>query len=231
MASRRQQPSVAVDPSSTPVEIQALPLTTLKLCLDHYHLEQGGRKAVVVDRLFGHMQLLSGKNHSESDDSSNDESSDDGDNSDGAEEGPFTTAQQSALVKTVTNMLKQANKPQSSHNRKHSHHHTLSPPSDEPGHRQRSRHLSSSRHRKKPKRRHRSTSPDSSSSLSSTSWSSASSSHSSSHRKKSKRPHHKRRRPSVTISLPRDLTRKINRGEYIDLAKLLHKYYDKRVRS
>ena len=153
MASRRRQPSVAVDLSSTRVEIQALPLATLKLCLDHYHLEQGGRKAVVVDRLFGHMQLLSGKNHSESDHSSNDESnasasSDEGDNSDGAEEGPFTTAQQSALVKTVINMLKQANKPQSSHNRKHSHHRTLSPLSDEPGHRQRSGHLSSSRHGK-----------------------------------------------------------------------------------
>ena len=146
---------------------------TLKLCLDHYHLEQGGKKAAVVD--LGHTQQLSG-NHthsgqtSESDDSTNDDSNassssssdegDAGDNSDGAEEGPFTKAQQSALVKRVTHKLKKANKPQSStvNSKKHSHHHTLSPPSDEPGHRQRSTHLSnscthSSRHRKR-KRRH-----------------------------------------------------------------------------
>ena len=112
----RTQPfNPPISASSTRAQIQALPLTMLRLYLDHFHLQHGGRKEAVVDRLYHHIHPTSGDDSSrDSGDSDGDPSetptvsenpddstNDDGDDSDTTSHTtsqPFTQAQQSALV-------------------------------------------------------------------------------------------------------------------------------------
>ena len=201
MASRRSrtQPfNPPISASSTRAQIQALPLAMLRLCLDHFHLQHGGRKEAVVNRLYHHVHPTSGDDSSrdagDSDgdptetptasENPDDSTVDDGDDSDTPSHTtsqPFTQAQLSALVGTVKELLRKGKHACKSP--------TLLFPSDEP-HRGRDssrrgskhhRHWSSSpsppthRHRHRGFRHH-TPSSSSESSASSTSLSSSSSS-------------------------------------------------------
>ena len=247
--------------SSTQAQIQALPLAMLRLCLDHFHLQHGGRKEAVVVRLYHHVHPTSGDGSSrDSGDSDgdptetptasenpDDSTDDDGDDSDTplhTTSQPFTQVQQSALVGTVKELLCKGKHACKSP--------TLSSPTDEP-HRgrdssrrgsKRHRHWSSSsyppthRHRHR-KSRHHTPSSSSEPSASSTSSSSSSSSdsppmkrHHHSHRRQlqAHRPHRKSSRltrhwgPTSAIPVPKSLARRIGRGEFVDLSKLLSQH-------
>ena len=122
MRSRTQPFNPPISASSTRAQNQALPLAMLHLCLDHLHLQHGGRKEAVVDRSYHHVHPTSGGDSSrDSGDSDGDPSEtptasenpddstdDDGDNSDTPSHTtsqPFTQSQQSALVGTVKELL------------------------------------------------------------------------------------------------------------------------------
>ena len=181
---------------------------------------------------------------SENQDDSTDDDGDDSDTPSHTTSQPFTQAQQSALVGTVKELLRKGKHAQKSP--------TLSSSSDEPHWGRDSprrgsklhRHWSSSpsppthRHRLR-KSRHHTPSSSSESSASSTSSSSSSSSHSPlmkrhhhslRHQVQAHRPHWKSSwltrhwGPSSAIPVPKSLARRIGRGEFVDLSKLLSQH-------
>ena len=264
MASRssRTQPfNPPFSASSTQAQIQALPLAMLRLCLDHFHLQYGGRKEAVVNHLYHHVNPTSGDDSSrdssdsdgdpsetptasENPDDSTDDDGDDSDTPSHTTSQPFTQVQQSALVGTVKELLCKGKHACKSP--------TLSSPSDEPHRGRDSSHRGSKRHRhwssspyppthshRHRKSRHHTPSSSSESSASSTSSSSSSSSdsppmkrHHHSHRRQlqAHRPHRKSSRltrhwgPTSAIPVPKSLARRIGRGEFVDLSKLLSQH-------
>jgi hypothetical protein len=218
-------------------QISKLPVTSLRLCLDQFHLPHGGNKTAVAKRLYDHLQSQSGQDSSDGEEEESQDESEtsgsgtpsdaDGEEDTGASDNPvpFTMAQQHALEKVVKSLMQDRKRPRS-----------------------RTSNHSSSDCRQK--RRHRSPSPSRSSSPSSASSSTSrssstssessatssdsSSSHRSGHRsrhrqKHSKRHHrHRSRRPRKHHAkdqspwpLPRKLRHAIKRGEFIDLGNLL----------
>ena len=56
-------------PAMSLAQINHLPLATLKLQLDHFHLAHGGNKKAIAKRLFDHLQTQQAHSDSEADSS------------------------------------------------------------------------------------------------------------------------------------------------------------------
>ena len=223
-------------------KIKHLPLSTIRLYLNQYHLVEAGNKATAAKRLYDYLQAQASSEHNSNSSSSEEEQnasysgSGRDDNSSGEDSeataspaAPFTDAQQKALTKAIKSALAA----DATKGRKRHHTPTISPPSSscgaEPVTRERK-----SRAPTRPKRaRHSRHYSSSSSSSPSTSPSSSSSSGSSSDRHHhSRKTHHRRRHrrhhgrnagqhQRHTPPVPRKVRSAIQRGEFVDLNKLL----------
>lgn len=101
-------------------QISRLPVATLKLCLDHYHLPHGGNKQAVAKRLHKHLATAEDVNSDSSAESDNNSESDNTTMEDETDSGsspateddeqsntaPFTRAQQQVLEDTVRSLMR-----------------------------------------------------------------------------------------------------------------------------
>lgn len=220
-------------------QIQRLPLATIRLYLNQYHLVETGNKATAAKRLHNHLQTQASPENSSNSSPSDEE--DDANNSDSSREdgssgeatvppaAPFTSAQQKALTEAIKSAMDARKR------RKRPRHRTptISPPSSsglEPSTSER-KSRAPTRSKRARHSRYSSSSSTASSSSTSPSYTSSSSSSSDRHhhsrttrRRRRHRRHHARsagQRQRHTAPVPRKLRNAIQRGEFVDLNKLL----------
>ena len=121
MTTRRRPSEAVISVDITITQINRLPVATLKLQLDQFHLPHGGNKKAIVRRLYDHLQEQhpretegSASSSSESDSSGGEddagsgtaEGDDAGSSKSASTRDPFTKSQQKALERTVKSLLR-----------------------------------------------------------------------------------------------------------------------------
>ncbi len=237
-------------------QLSKLPVSTLQLYLNQFHLAQDGNKAAKVQRLYAHLQSLqgttqtasSGSSQSDSSDHSSDSNSSSQSEYDGPEEdptvpdqagrhrsrhskgnspasstAPFSKAQRKALTETIRSVMKEKERKRSRRHR--------SPTISSPSSSETDAHKSRSSAKTKRSKGYHTSSSSSHSSISSSSSESPSPvrhRHGRHHKTKKSSRHSRHRRTSRRQAHAPPVTRKvrhaIERGEFIELYKLLSRH-------
>ncbi len=241
-STRGRETPPALPPGTSLAKIKRLPVATLQLYLNQYHLAQDGIKSAKAKRLYDYLQAQlpsssssSSENDPGSDEPSNPEeeptsrSNTDGSSDEDIEGGdqasaPFTKAQRKALAETIQSALRARSRKRPRAHRSP----TISSPSDNASKGRKSRTPTHSKRTRHP--RHSSSSSSSSHPASATSSSSDSSpgrhrrSRRTRHREREHHHHHYRRaarHQHHTLPVPRKVRRAIEQGEFVELSKLL----------
>ena len=133
MTTRRRPSEAVISMDMTITQINRLPVATLKLQLDQFHLPHGGNKKAIVQRLYDHLQEqhpreTEGSGNVSSSSSESDSSGGEDDAGSGTAEGddagsnksastrdPFTKSQQKALERTVKSLLRDSDHTKGKH--------------------------------------------------------------------------------------------------------------------
>ncbi len=244
----RMTPPPALPPGTSLAKIKRLTIPVLQLYLKQYHLAQAGDKSAKAKRLYDYLQAHPGPTNSSTSSSSSesdsgssqpeasrnnaDGSSSESNEGDDQASAPFTMAQQKALAETIKSAMKATR----GRKRLRVHHSpTLSPPSDRASKSRKSRTSRTSTRSKRTRHSRRSSSSRSSSHSSASTTLSSSDSSPHHHRRSSKSRdrervnhhyHHRRaaRHQHHTLPVPRKVRHAIERGEFVELHKLLSEH-------